>query len=240
MAALAPNCQSSHSTDFQSLPGSRLPDRLGILRGEQRSVSQYKEVMAQILRARAIGQPSDCNAPFQPRWKAARSTSPLHPRCGRKAAAAEGPDGFDPERCAGHSLRSAAGGLLCLPAPGDRALGHGVRGGPDPRNRRRGGARRRVRAGSGYEAFPVGLSGARRAATDGARTHSAIFREVGISRTCPVCMLMHMRTTLNIDGVVLRRAAELTGVTEKKDQTGAAGSGGVDFPRKRQPLGFRL
>ena len=29
------------------------------------------------------------------------------------------------------------------------------------------------------------------------------------------CMLMHMRTTLNIDEALLRRAAKLTGVSEK-------------------------
>ena len=29
------------------------------------------------------------------------------------------------------------------------------------------------------------------------------------------CILMHMRTTLNIDDELLRQAAELTGVTEK-------------------------
>ena len=31
----------------------------------------------------------------------------------------------------------------------------------------------------------------------------------------PRCILMHMRTTLNIDDETLRRAAELTGIKEK-------------------------
>ena len=35
--------------------------------------------------------------------------------------------------------------------------------------------------------------------------------------TCmlPSCMLMHMRTTLNIDDDILKKASELTGVKEK-------------------------
>ena len=30
-----------------------------------------------------------------------------------------------------------------------------------------------------------------------------------------ICILIHMRTTLNIDGELLQKAAELTGITEK-------------------------